>query len=445
MSREEVADGCNRLLADRHQREQRAGQFVGMTANTIGGYERGLHRYPNKDYRWALCTFFNMTAVELGLYNDRATPRSPQPDTLTAGENLADVPRTPAIADTGSMNRRDLLRIVTNASAVMASHQIIDSVDWDRVDSFAEYPQAPIDEGTLREYRVLNGLLWSTFAAATSKAIMQPVVTQQLGMLTGSLGRSQTDRSRKTLCELLADLAQLAGEIAFDANRYLDAAHCYTLAGTAAREADAPDLWACALTRHAFIGVYERQFRDSIPLLSLAAKLATRGDQQLSTRHWVGNVQGQAFAGLGDEANCQRSLDLADEVELLGAGAHNGGWLRFDGSRLAEERGTCNLELGKVDLAEAVLTKALHSGLSDRRRGSVLVDLASLGAKTRDFEVLILQGSAAVEIAAQTRSGFIGRRLRYLRTQLRPILNDRRVQSLDGQISSVLAQIAHNE
>ena len=34
--------------------------------------------------------------------------------------------------------------------------------------------------------------------------------------------------------------------------------HCYTLAATASNEADAFDLWACAITRHAFIEMHEQ-------------------------------------------------------------------------------------------------------------------------------------------------------------------------------------------
>ena len=74
---------------------------------------------------------------------------------------------------------------------------------------------------------------------------------------------------------------------------------------------------------------------------------------------------------------------------------HNGGWLRFDGSRLAEERGTCYIELGCHDLAESALADALGQKLSPRRRGSVLTDLAALGVQRRDVDQLLEYGEAA--------------------------------------------------
>src|SRR5262245_15207500 len=110
-----------------------------------------------------------------------------------------------------------------------------------------------------------------------------------------------------------------------------DAAYCYNLAATSSKEADAFDLWACVMTRHAFIEMYERRFDKAAPMLELAARLARRGDEALSTRYWVFSVQAQAFAGLGQLAACQRALDAAEQVRELSDDSSNGGWLRFDG------------------------------------------------------------------------------------------------------------------
>jgi hypothetical protein len=96
-----------------------------------------------------------------------------------------------------------------------------------------------------------------------------------------------------------------------DNSQYTDAAHCYTLAATASKEAGAFDLWACAMIRHAFISVYERQFNKAAPMLELAVGLAHRGDGTLSTLHWGSAVQARALAGLGELDSCRRALDLA--------------------------------------------------------------------------------------------------------------------------------------
>lgn len=235
---------------------------------------------------------------------------------------------------------------------------------------------------------------------------------------------------------MTADLFQLAGEICFDANHHTEAAHCYTLAAAASREADAFDLWACALVRHAFIALRERTASQAAPLLELAGNLARRGNPQLSTRHWVAAVQAQAFARLADLDACQRALDHAEQVHLTGQ-LHNSGWLRFDGSRLAEERGTCYVTLRRPDLAEPALTAALDQGLTARRRGSVLVDLALIGAQRGDTNQLLAHAFPALDTARDTASGYLAHRLHELRSQLGPLHDDPQVRQLHQHITTL--------
>jgi hypothetical protein len=122
---------------------------------------------------------------------------------------------------------------------------------------------------------------------------------------------------------------------------------------------------------------------------------------------------------------------------LFSGRIHNGGWLRFDGSRLAEERGTCYVALGRPDLAEAALMDALKQPLSSRRRSGVLTDLAVLGIQRRDIDQLLTHAHAVMELAQQTHSGYIGRKLQELQSNLTPLLSDHRVSHLSEQISAL--------
>ncbi len=290
---------------------------------------------------------------------------------------------------------------------------------------------------TIGEYGMLNEHLWRVFVLSKSKGAVLPLVRSQLDVLMVSLNQSRGLSTHQRLCELTSGLLQLAGEIFFDANKYTDAAHCYTLAATASKEACAFDLWACAMTRHAFIGMYERNFEKVESMLELAARLARRGDESLSTRYWVSAVQAQAFAGLGKLGACQRALDVAEQVQELVGDVSNGGWLRFDGSRLAEERGSCYVQLWRPDLAEITLSDALRQNLSARRRGSVLTDLAMVGVQRDDVNQLVTYADAALEIAVQTGSGFISRKLQGLGGHLAPLLGNSQVRQLNQQIMAL--------
>ncbi|MFI7410926.1 hypothetical protein ACIBU0_19910 [Streptomyces sp. NPDC049627] len=170
--------------------------------------------------------------------------------------------------------------------------------------------------------------------------------------------------------------------------------------------------------------------------------MARRGDSSLSTRHWVASVQAEAYAGLGNLSACERALDEAEKVTDLSGPAHNGGWLRFDGSRLSEERGARYLQLGRLDLAERALSTALSqdvlaSGQSFRRRGAVLTDLASIGAKRRDPDQVLTYGREALQLARTTSSGYVARKLQGLRTDLGPLARDARVVELGAEIDAL--------
>jgi hypothetical protein len=190
------------------------------------------------------------------------------------------------------------------------------------------------------------------------------------------------------------------------------------------------------LTRHAFIAVYERRFAEAATMLDLAATLARRDDPAMSTRHWIAVVQAETFAGLRDLNSCQRALDTAAEV--LEGPVHNGGWLRFDSSRLAEERGTCYVTLGRHDLAETALVDTLQGTLTSRRKASVLTDLAMIGVHRRDPDQVVTYADAVLATARQTGSGVVARKLRGLQPHLGPLLPDQQIQRLDAEITNLV-------
>jgi hypothetical protein len=254
------------------------------------------------------------------------------------------------------MRRRELLRLLAIGGAV-------DGVDFERIEASR---RRGVDRATLDQYEALNAELWRVFVLASAKVRVAPPVQDHLALILDVLQRSVAPDLRRRLSALVLICCNCP-EIAFDHNAYTDAVHCYTLAGTAAREAKAADLWACALVRNAFAALAERNHTAAAHMLELAADIAADGDSELSTRQWVAAVQAETFAGAGNTAGCERALERAEQVIGLPGPVHNGGWLRFDASRLPEERATCYLELGRFDLAEKALAEVPPDGLSVRR------------------------------------------------------------------------------
>jgi transcriptional regulator with XRE-family HTH domain len=400
---------------------------MNVDRSTVARWERGTCE-PQPYVRPKLAQVLQVTPLEL---DGLLTPCVPIGQAaLPPVTTLHVMPDPDADVDElDDMNRRELLRLLSVAGTLIA---------LPRPEAAAHGEIAEVLEASdVAQYEALNAHLWQVYALSTSKRLVYPLVRQQLGLLTQSLERAHSEPTHERLCILAGDLFQLAGEICFDGNRYTDAAYCYTLAANACREAGAYDLWACALTRHSFISMYERHFTNVTSILDAASRIVQHGDTQLATRYWVAAVQAEAYAGLGDYESCTRSLDMAEHVRSLSGESTTSGWLRFDGSRLAEERGTCYIALGKPELAETALNEALSQGVSLRRRGSVLSDLAMLGIQRRDTEQVVHYGGLAIELAEQTGSrGYIGRKLQSLQEQLVP-LSDPRLSTLSHQISQL--------
>lgn len=239
--------------------------------STVVRWERG-EVAPQPYLRPKLAKLLDVSAHELAaLLELEETP-------IVTASPVSAVPVTPPPSDLDAidddMNRRELLRLLSTAGALIAVPELASALNTERAT-----PEAVAD------YERLNPQLWQAFSLSQSKRAMYPIVRQQLGLLTAALRRPHNEMTHRRLCVLAGDLFQLAGEIFFDSNRYTDAAYCYTLAADASKEAGAYDLWACALTRHAFIGMYERRFADIVPMLGAASAVARRGDSQLSTRY----------------------------------------------------------------------------------------------------------------------------------------------------------------
>ncbi len=100
-----------------------------------------------------------------------------------------------------------------------------------------------------------------------------------------------------------------------------------------------------------------------------------------------------------------------------------------------------SVQLHQPDLAEAALTDALRQNLSVRRRGSVLTDLAILGAQRRDLDRMITYADAVVEMVRQTGSGVIARKLTGLQSHLALFSNDVRVRDLNSRIATLAGNV----
>ncbi len=434
MTRAELADAVNRYLWES------TGRRFDLDDHLIGKWERGVVRYPIREYRAALRAVLDVaTDTELGFRPPTRLADVASTTVVAAAEgDGADVPIAANLGDDDEMNRRELLRLFSMTGATLALPPLADAmgaVDTDRMAAVAAGDSAP-DAAAVDDFARLNDHLWQVYGLTPQKKSVLSLVRDQLGVLCDGLSRARA-RERPRLCRLVSELYQLTGEVFFDADQYADAAQCYVLASTAAQEAKAHDLWAAAMTRHAFVPIYGQQTSKAMPMLDLAAGLARRGDPTLPTRHWVAAVQAEVSASVGDAQRCERDLDAAADVVNLAPTRDNRGWLRFEGSRLPEQRGTCMVALGRLDDAESALTDALSQASTTRRRAGVLTDLALLSARRGDHHSVVARLDEAISAARATESAYITRKLHTARAELKPLLRDPHIRRADGEIGQL--------
>jgi tetratricopeptide (TPR) repeat protein/DNA-binding XRE family transcriptional regulator len=334
------------------------------------------------------------------------------------------------------MQRRELLRLlsVTGGALVLP---IGLNIDWDRLGDTLSHPSHLTGE-SLEDYAAINRQLWWDFRAASQKEVVLGGTLAQIRQLQYLLNSFPREAYHQQLCLLLSDVFQLAGEVCFDSNLYTDAAQCYSFAQICAREANAYDLWACALTRHAFLPIYDKHYQQALPLLQMARRIALLGDSQLATRYWVAAVTAEAEAGAENLDACHLALDLAEGVRGLGKDGANGAWLRFTDERLSEERGACFVRLRQPTLAEPALQEALKKQpASHRRRGLILTDLALVAIQRGDAEKACEYGDKVIEIARQSSPALLLKGLQPLLVHLQPVKNTPAVKSLSQQIKEL--------
>lgn len=425
LSRQEFADACNAALDRRYEAQGRRRRWAGMTEKTIGALERGEVRWPNEDYRWALCTVLGADERGLGLYIDRPTESDDEANsigqsgvlTLAAEATSGEAGRDPVVLRLQldgreivlPLSRRFLLQVgmgsLVEAFALGQHVDLLHEIMTQRrqVDRLVVTSPAHLDEivAHLREqWHALvrtDNLLGPRFALA---GVMNQITVVE------ALRPVLRDKQRLEIVRLGAKYAESAAWLYEDTCSMAQARFWTSRAMEWAYEGDDERMLAWTIFRRSQQAAATRDAANVIGL----ARAARRNEARLAapTRAAIRVQEAYGHAIDGEEHGSQRLLDEAHTWAASDtAGDARGGHGSYcTPSYIETQRANCWLASGKPKKAITVYEDGLRGlpAVYQRNRAGALSRLAVAYLADAQVEQAASTAHAALPIARSSGS-----------------------------------------
>jgi hypothetical protein len=256
-----------------------------------------------------------------------------------------------------------------------------------------------------------------------------------LDRLTELLQRPAASRLRRRLVKAAGDSAALGAWVAWDMMDSSAATRLYTVATTAAREADDPALRACILAYASYAaptpGLARKllaQARSFLDGVSLPAALA-----------WIRGREAEEAAAQGDHRRAQRSLEQALDAFEVASPAEERPWMSFlDQPRMHAFAVSTYARLGDSDGAMRVCETLLDVPGSGKKQALALADVAGVYLQQGRLEPALHLAERSLEIVVETQTTVGLDRLRLLRPRLGPWLEVPAARELDERLADLL-------
>jgi len=426
-------------VADYVEREH--GRRPGVDADLISRYERGVHAWPNRQYREALRTLFGVaTDAELG-FTPRRTPREARAATVglsPADRGSAQVITTAEASDV--MKRRAFLGraagVVVGAFTFPAEPWLVDVAE----------PSTPLPE------RI--GLIDAEHVEATTQALR--ALDSQYGggavreaalahlKWAVALAAAAHGEVQQRLHVAVADLHNFIGWTAFDLRLDDAARHHLLRALERSRYIGHHALSADVLYRMGRLHLHGGHPDEALKLFQLGQIAAQDSGLPQAVAILCAN-EAWAYAEMGDSVQAAQSLGRAeDELARANAGRCPP-WFRFFGpSELVSLRAMVHTSLSAsrsdhIQIALDTLGGSLaERGPSHARsRAFDLTALATVHLRAGDLDVATAAGHEVLDIAVDLRSARVLDRLAPLQREANKRRGRDDVDELAARIAAV--------
>jgi hypothetical protein len=380
MTRAELADAVNAWLWEHTDRR------FELDDHLIGKWERGVVRYPIREYRAAL-------RAVLGVDTDDALGFCPPAARGVDGTAPVALPalalwaRGTIVADASTaaewdlINRRDALR---GAATIMGAGLVGPLVGW--LEPLADAPLSSRSGAfALAEVEALEHLVatfreWRSAGAGLGRTAVVGQLSDVAERLRDAPAGAHTDR----VFLVAAELAKIAASMAFDEGAHRIAQQHYITATRLARAGGNPSFGAVALAALARLAFDLGAPDDGLAVVELAQR-GTRATATPRLTAMLATREAWAHAQLGDARRFRTAVDTAEDAHAAaGDPLSEPRWLRgLDTAELVGTIGARYRDLARHDQRHArhavdYLGRALQLRDPTRTRNRAF-DLVSLG------------------------------------------------------------------
>lgn len=380
-----------------------------MDADYIGKLERGIHRWPNKSYRLALRTVLGIPSdAGLGFFSTRS--------------RVATVVRSPQARIGGDdVERQSFLRVLAGSVAGLAL--------TDPLREFATAAATTSSSGQrlvglveIDQIRHMARLFASQDHLYGGGLSAQGIVAQLSASADLLDGRFATENVRQQLFAAVADLADTAAGMCFDAGLHSHAERCFRFAVGCATEAGDWGIRAKALSGLANLAVHQRRPDDALSFSEMALVRADRLTPVVRSVMHTRHARALGIAQPGREADCLAAVSQAQDY-FAASSAGEPEWIAYyDKAHLDRDTGRALLGMalsggGSYVQAQRQLAVAIERFPKSHARGKALAiaNLATLTMARDDPGHAAQLGNQALSAVGAVRSDRVLDALRQLR------------------------------
>ncbi|MGH3867481.1 MAG: helix-turn-helix transcriptional regulator [Pseudonocardiaceae bacterium] len=322
--------------------------------------------------------------------------------------------------DMGS--RRDALQQLT----IMSGTVLVQPVRRWLAQAFAAVPLVSPESVSSDALDALERavMIFRQWDSAGMGGLHRKAVVGQLNALAETLRESHNPVVRQRLFQITADLAQLAGWMAYEQGLPGVAQRYYLLGLSACHEARSPVLGAKILGDMAWLSTQYRHYEDSFDLVRTALYILPRHDSGL-VRTELLEVESETHVRLGNQAAATRAADACVEAWQDAQGEPVPSWLHYMNQAEADclaANAYIELALRAEDSGHALAyaeraERHTHSACEsrppgfDRSRALDEIRLANVRLAQQDLAESVIVAQSALELAAPMSSIIVCDRL----------------------------------